>query len=99
MMLSAILYLRACLLILMIGFVFQRCLACAHREVPSFRSENTTGSVLRVVAVALTHIPTSCKSINECLFRIPHFLSAHWDRAEGLLALSPGRGAVTPLCT
>lgn len=96
-MLSAILYLRACLLILMIGFVFQRCLACAHQEVPRFRSENTTGSVLRVVGQ--TYVPTSCKSINECLLRITHFLSAHWDRAEGLLALSPGRGAVTPLCT
>lgn len=56
-MLSAILYLMACLLILMIGFVFQRCLACARREVPSFHSENTTSSVLRVVAVAQTYIP------------------------------------------
>lgn len=62
-----VILLRAFLLILMVGFVFQRGLSCALQELSSFRSENTTNCC---VVVAQTCIPISCKRINEHLFHV-----------------------------
>lgn len=69
-MFSAILYLRAYLLISVAGFVFQSCLGCAHREVSGVPSENTS-SALHVAAQTYSH--TSCKSTNARLFHVTLF--------------------------
>lgn len=86
-MLSVIL-LRVCLLILMVGFVFQRSLACALQELSSFCSENTTSPML--CAVAQTYTPITCKSIKEHFFHIMFsFSTLGLGRGPAVCSASP----------
>lgn len=62
-----VMLLRAFLLILMVGLVFQRGLACALQELFSFHSENATNSA---VCCSTNLHPISYKCVNEHLFHI-----------------------------